>query len=36
MIHKAIGDIEEKNENKDLVFDFTDEIKEVLKKYTEL
>ena len=35
MIHKAIGDIEEKNENKCLVFDCTDEIKEVLKKYTE-
>ena len=36
MIQKAIGHIEEKNENKYLVFDCTDEIKEVLKKYTEL
>ena len=36
MIQKAIGHIEEKNENKYLVFDSTDKNKEVLKKYTEL
>ena len=35
MIQKAIGHIEEKNENKYLVFDSTDKNKEVLKKYTE-
>ena len=36
MFQKAIGHIEEKNENKYLVFDSTDKNKEVLKKYTEL
>ena len=33
---KVDGYIEENNRNKYLVFDFTDENKEVLKKYTEL
>ena len=36
IIGKAIGHIEENNGNKYLVFDSTDENKEVLKKYTEL
>ena len=36
MIGEVDGHIEEKNESKYLVFDSTDENKEVLKKYTEL
>ena len=36
IIGKVDGHIEEKNESKYLVFDSTDENKEVLKKYTEL
>ena len=36
IIAKVDGFIEEKNENKYLVFDSTDENKEVFKKYTEL
>ena len=36
MIGEVIGHIEENNGNKYLVFDSTDENKEVLKKYTEL
>ena len=36
MIGKVIGHVEESNENKYLIFDSTDESKEVLKKYTEL
>ena len=36
MIYKVIGHIEEKNGSKYLVFDSTDENKEVLKKYPEL
>ena len=36
IIGKAIGHIEENNGNKYLVFDSTDENKEVLKKHTEL
>ena len=36
MIYKVIGHIEEKNGSKYLVFDSTDENKEVLKKYAEL
>ena len=36
IIDKVIGYIEENNGNKYLVFDSTDENKEVLKKYTEL
>ena len=35
MIGKVIGHVEESNENKYLIFDSTDENKEVLKKYTE-
>ena len=36
IIGKVDGHIEEKNENKYLGFDSTDEKKEVLEKYTEL
>ena len=36
IIDEVDGHIEEKNESKYLVFDSTDENKEVLKKYTEL
>ena len=36
MIYKVIGHIEEKNGSKYLVFDSTDENKEVLKKYAKL
>ena len=36
MIGEVIGYIEENNGNRYLVFDSTDENKEVLKKYTEL
>ena len=36
VIGKVDGHIEEKNESKYLAFDFTDENKEVLKKYTKL
>ena len=36
IIGKVDGHIEEKKKNKYLVFDYTDENKEVLKKYTEL
>ena len=36
MIGEVDGHIEEKNENKYLVFDSTDENREVLEKYTEL
>ena len=36
MIDKMIGHFEEKNENKYLVLDDVDEIKEVLKKYEEV
>ena len=36
IIGKAIGHIEENNGNKYLVFDSTDQNKEVLKKHTEL
>ena len=36
IIGKVIGHIEENNENKYLIFDFSDENKEVLKKYKEL
>ena len=36
IIGKVDGNIEEDNGNKYLVFDSTDENKEVLKKYTEL
>ena len=36
IIGHVIGHIEEKNENKSLVSDSTDENKEVFKKYTEL
>ena len=35
-IGKVDGHIEEKNENKYLVFDSTDENREVLEKYTKL
>ena len=36
IIGKVIGHVEENNENKYLIFDFSDENKEVLKKYKEL
>ena len=36
IIHNVIGHIEDQNGSKYLVFDSTDENKEVLKKYTEL
>ena len=36
IISKGDGHIEEKNRSKYLDFEFTDENKEVLKKYTEL
>ena len=36
MIGEVDGHIEEKNESKYLVFDSTDENREVLEKYTEL
>ena len=36
IISKAIGHIEENNENKYLVFDSSDENKDVFKKYIEL
>ena len=36
IIGKVDAHIEENNGNKYLVFDYTDENKEVLKKYTEL
>ena len=35
-INHASGCIEEKNGNKYLIFDFADEIKEVLKKYADV
>ena len=36
IIGKVIGHIEENNGNKYLIFDFSDENKEVLKKYKDL
>ena len=36
MIGEVIGHIEENNGNKYLIFDSTDENKEILKKYKEL
>ena len=35
IIHRASGYIEEKGVNKYLVFDYTDENKELLKKYND-
>ena len=36
LINHASGYIEEENENRYLIFDFTDENKELLKKYTDV